>query len=135
MEQGKNMLCFWDLLAHACGLVAWYKKSFSHGLTFKHTLKSHWNQRALEVRLKLSIHAMLCCERAMCLGRYLVLHKTWIRGTKFRWVFEDYFVKHAFHIHVKGIICKTHINICSKNKTSSFQWKLLDSKTILQISS
>lgn len=91
----KNILFFWDILACARGLVAWYQKPFSHRLTFKHTLKSYWNQRALEVRLKLSICVMLCWEGAMSLGRCLMLHITWTRQSNFMLAFWVYFNVHS----------------------------------------
>lgn len=127
----KNILFFWDLLAHAHGLVARYKKPFSHRLTFKHTLKSHWNQRALEVRLKLSTCAMLCCKRAMCSGRYLMLQVTWIRRTNFRLVFGDYFVKRTLPFHVECIICRSLIKICNQNRTQFLMKIFSQSLTIL----
>lgn len=91
----KNILFFWDILACARGLVAWYQKPFSHRLTFKHTLKSYWNQRALEVRLKLSICVMLCWEGDMSLGRCLMLHITWTRQSNFMLAFWVYFNVHS----------------------------------------
>lgn len=123
LRSRKNMFFFWDLLAHACGLVAWYKKSFSHRLTFKHTLKSHGNQGALEAWLKLSVCAMLCCKRAVCLGRYLMLRITWMRQTV-----GGYLKTILLNTHIPSLLnrlsAKLPLKYIARIK-HRFQWKLL----------